>query len=205
MNNKRAILGIMLFIVVFGLSSCQDVRRGPGDVIVEITAQQDVGWSQSYYELLFGNITRCATTDSISFAHGLEMVNRGTTPVNIDVKYTLDLLNATDSEWNYNTTCKAINKVSGNTYTYAGPCWDGAVGIQEAWAPIIENDTNVITCLNYRAQAATTAPGVRVDNQLIVSCNEPLGVKSGVTGFTFETADIDTDCGGDSGFDPGGT
>ena len=204
MKAANVFVSLSILILVLGISGCNLGQKAPGTVSVNVQAQQDVGWNLNYYDLDFGNVSRCTVVDSVLFPHALEIINNGTTPVNVKVKYTTPLLSDVNSEWKYNATCKAINPISGNTYTFAGSCWDGATGLQETWLDLNIADTNVVTCLNYRGVDATTKPGVRVDNLLNVSCEEALGAKMGVVAFTFETATIATDCGGDSGYDPGG-
>ena len=206
MINKNIFLIASIVLILGMTSACTNtgVQNAPGDIIVQITAGQDVGWSQTYYELDFGSINICDSANSEGFAHGMEIINNGLTPVNVEVRYDTALFSDPASEWNYKADCVAINPTSGNVYAFAGNCWDGVTGIQGVYTSILNTDTNVITCLNYRAPEATTKPGIRIDNELIVSCTEPLGPKNGVVAMTFSTADIATDCGGDSGYDPGG-
>ena len=205
------IAGILVLAVAVTTTQCAvndtNIMDSPGDVNVTVTAGQDVDWNQNYYELNFGSINRCEsvnTTNETQYPHALEVINRGLTPVNVKIKYSTALFTHPSSEWNYMVECKAINPDSGNTYGFAGDCWDGTTGIQDTFTAITDIDTNVITCLNYRSEGAGTKPGVRIDNELVVACEEEEGEKNGVVGLTFETADIAVDCGGDSGFDPGG-
>jgi hypothetical protein len=206
MINKNIFLIASIVLILGMTSACTNkgVQNAPGDIIVQITAGQDVGWSQTYYELDFGSINICDSADSEGFAHGMEIINNGLTPVNVEIRYDTALFSDPASEWNYKADCVAINPTSGNVYTFAGNCWDGVTGMQDTYTDILNTDTNVIRCLNYRDPEATTKPGIRIDNELIVSCTEPLGPKNGVVAMTFSTADIATDCGGDSGYDPGG-
>ena len=203
------IVGLLVLAVAAGTSKCivedlTPIRESPGDVNITITAGQDVDWSQNFYELNFGGVNRCDTANSEGMGHALEVINNGLTPVNVRIRYTTDLFTDPGSSWNFKAECYAINPISGNLYAFAGNCWDGVAGMQDTYTPITSSDRNVITCLNYRASDATTKPGVRIDNELVVSCSEPLGAAYGVVGLTFETADVAIDCGGDSGYDPGG-
>jgi hypothetical protein len=199
---KRVILGLVLLALVIGISGCKP-QLSEGDVNVTVSAGFDAGWSQQYWELDFGVVNRCDVTNSEAFAHGLEAINNGLTPVNMEMRYTDALLTDPDSKWQFKAECTAINTASGNTYAFAGDCWDGPGGIQSTYIDIPSSDGNVVTCLNYRASGNDLKPGIRMDNELNVSCSEAAEAKYGLLAVTFTQAVPATDCGGDSGYDPG--
>ena len=206
MNNK-IFLGLFLGFLVIGLSGC--IQKAPGDISVTVDASQDVGWCQNFNTYDFGTLTRGITVDSYDDVlpvnssqgvHRIEIINGGMTPVNVEVMYTSQLLTDPDSTWSYSSKCRAINANSGNIYSYSGECTEGAR--QDAYTPINSGYTNVATCLKYRAESSSTKPGLVIDQELVVSYEESLGSKTGTILFQFTTADVATDCGGNSGFDP---
>ena len=199
---KRIILGLFLLALVVGISGCKP-QLSEGDINVTVSAGFDAGWSKSYWELDFGTVARCDVVNSELFSHGLEAINNGLTPVNVEMRYTDALLTDVDSRWKFKAECKAINTDSGNTYPFAGDCWDGAGGIQNTYIDIPSSDTNVVSCLNYRGSVNDLKPGIRMDNELNVSCSEDEGDKYGLLAVTFTPAVPAIDCGGDSGYDPG--
>ena len=70
-------------------SGCKTPDKAAGDVNVTIAADFDAGWSQEYWELDFGTVNRCDVleTPNDNAIHGLELINRGLVPVNIDLRY----------------------------------------------------------------------------------------------------------------------
>lgn len=204
---KRYKINLILILfcsILLVISGCKP-QLNEGDVNVTISAEFDAGWSQEYWELDFGTVNRCDVLENPNDnnIHGLELINEGLVPVNIDLKYTDNLFDHPDSEWQFKTLCKAINPNTGNVYNFSGDCWDGPEGIQNNYIEVPATDTNVVSCLNYRATGALTDPGVKIFVKLNISCSEPTGPKTGIIAVTLERADNAIDCGGDSGYDPG--
>jgi hypothetical protein len=202
---------VIIILCIFALStlfiSGCGPQKSPGDVNITILAGMDAGWNEQYYEINFGTANRCEVVNSEGFPHGLEVRNDGLTPVNIDIRSTDDLLTDPLSNWKFKAECYAMGRSTGSLFGFAGNCWDGdggSEGIQDTYIDIPSSDANVVACLNYRSSEASTSPGVRIDVELTVSCQEPAEEKYGLLAVTFEEAVPATDCGGDSGFDPGG-
>lgn len=203
---KEGKLIIILCILTLIISGCGP-QKSPGEINVTVSGGFDAGWNQQYYEIDFGTIARCENKNSEALTHALEVMNNGLVPVNIDLKYTDNLFDAPDSSWSFKSECYAIGRTTGDLFGFAGNCWDGdggSEGIQDTYIDIPSSDANVVACLNYRSSEASTSPGVRIDVELTVSCQEPAEEKYGLLAVTFEEAVPATDCGGDSGFDPGG-
>jgi hypothetical protein len=200
---KEGKLIIILCILTLIISGCGP-QKSPGEINVTVSGGFDAGWNQQYYEIDFGTIARCENKNSEALTHALEVMNNGLVPVNIDLKYTDNLFDAPDSSWSFKSECYAIGRTTGDLFGFAGNCWDGTESTQNDYIPITNVDQNVVGCLNYRSSGATTSPGVRIDVELNASCVEDLGDKRGLLAVTFEEANIVIDCGGDSGFDPGG-
>ena len=196
------ILCIFTLSTVF-ISGCGP-QKSPGDVNITILAGVVAGWNENNYELDFTSANRCDVLNSEGFPHALEFRNDGLAPINVDIKSTDDLLTDPASNWKFKAECYAMGRTTGTLFGFAGNCWDGPDGIQDTYIDILSSDTNVVTCLNYRSSQAGTSPGVRIDIELTVSCQEIAEDKYGLLAVSFEEATIEIDCDGNSGFDPGG-
>ena len=177
-------------------------QKSPGDINVTVQAGVVAGWNKEYWSLDFGTITRCDVVNSEEASHGIEIINKGFTPINVDIKSTDDLLTDPASNWKFKAECYAMGRTTGTLFGFAGNCWDGPDGIQDTYIDILNSDTTLVTCLNYRSSISTTKPGTRIDVELITSCQEPIEEKYGLLAVTFEEADRIIDCDGNSGYDP---
>jgi hypothetical protein len=192
-------------LVILSISGCRVPQESAGEVNVTVSAGFDAGWNLEYWNLDFGTISRCDVKDSEKFTHGLEVINKGLVPANVWIFTEDTLLVDPDSILSYKAECKAINPVSGNTYAFAGDCWDGLVGAANTYEEIVAlSAKQAVRCLNYRSPQALTKPGIRIDLELNVSCQEPAEEKYANFAVVVVEAVPATDCEGDSGYDPGG-